>query len=143
MTIPRVVLDTNVVVSAALAANGLPARVLALVAQGNLSLYLSEPIIQEYITVLTRPKFAQLDRGRIRRPIGLLKRQGAFMVPRVAVSVCVDEDDNRFLECAQAARARYLITGNARHFPERWKTTRVVTPRQFFDAFDPGGALDE
>jgi hypothetical protein len=37
--------------------------------------------------------------------------------------------------------AHYLVTGNRRHFPERWKMTRVVTPREFFEAFDPGGEL--
>ncbi len=36
------------------------------------------------------------------------------------------EPDNRFLECAQASRADYLITGNKKHFPSQWQFTRIV-----------------
>jgi predicted nucleic acid-binding protein len=36
-----------------------------------------------------------------------------------------------FLECADAARADYLVTGNQKHFPRFWKKTKVVTPREF------------
>lgn len=37
-----------------------------------------------------------------------------------------DPDDIIFLQCAQAAIADYLVTGNTRHFPENWKKTRIV-----------------
>jgi len=40
-----------------------------------------------------------------------------------------------FLECAQAARANYLVTGNLRHFPSFWAVTTVVTLRWFLDTF--------
>ena len=40
-----------------------------------------------------------------------------------------------FLECAEAAKAHYLVSGNVRDFPERWRYTRVVTPRQFLNLF--------
>jgi predicted nucleic acid-binding protein len=41
--------------------------------------------------------------------------------------------DNRFLECAEAAEAAYLVTGNTKHFPECYGSTKIVTPRQFWD----------
>jgi putative PIN family toxin of toxin-antitoxin system len=141
MKIPRVVLDTNVVVSAALATHGLPARLITVVATGKVSLYLSEPTIQEYAAVLARPKFARIGAPYVRQFIGLMVRKATLVAPRTVVAACPDEDDNRFLECAEAGRAHYLVTGNRRHFPERWKMTRVVTPREFFEAFDPGGEL--
>ena len=37
----------------------------------------------------------------------------------------------RFPECADAARADYLVTGNLRHFPRFWKKTKIITPREF------------
>lgn len=49
------------------------------------------------------------------------------------VTVSPHEPDNRFLECAEAAAADYLVTGNRRHFPRRYKATEVVTPRQFLE----------
>jgi predicted nucleic acid-binding protein len=60
------------------------------------------------------------------------------MVRVVAVAVTPDrkievspDDDNRFLECAEAAEADFLVTGNRRHFPELFGKTRVVAPREF------------
>lgn len=50
-----------------------------------------------------------------------------------AVRVCSDPDDNIFLECAQAAGAAYLVTGNPRHFPDIWHYTRIVTARQLLN----------
>jgi predicted nucleic acid-binding protein len=46
---------------------------------------------------------------------------------------CVVPDDNVFLECAEAADAHYLITGNLRDFPERWRHTQIVTAREFLE----------
>ena len=46
-----------------------------------------------------------------------------------------DPGDNQFLECAEAAHANYLVTGNIRHFPDIWKDTRIVTPREFIEAW--------
>jgi predicted nucleic acid-binding protein len=37
-----------------------------------------------------------------------------------------DPADNRFLECAEALKADYLVTGNKRHFPTEWRQTQVV-----------------
>jgi uncharacterized protein len=50
------------------------------------------------------------------------------------VRICSDPDDDMFSECAQAAEAHYLVTGNVKHFPATWLGTRIVTPREFVDA---------
>lgn len=44
-----------------------------------------------------------------------------------------DPDDNHFLECAEAAGADYLVTGNKKHFPSSYKNARVVDAREFLD----------
>jgi predicted nucleic acid-binding protein len=51
--------------------------------------------------------------------------------------VTTDPDDNKFLECADAARADYLITGNQKHFPKFWKKTKVIMSREFIDLVAP------
>ena len=48
-----------------------------------------------------------------------------------------DPSDNMFLECADEARADYLITGNQRHFPRFWKATKVVSSREFVTLVAP------
>ncbi len=53
------------------------------------------------------------------------------------VSISPDPADNRFLECAEAAQADYLVTGNKRHFPERWGKTVVVNARELLEMISP------
>jgi predicted nucleic acid-binding protein len=48
-----------------------------------------------------------------------------------------DPEDNMFLECADAARADYLVTENVRHFPRFWKKTKVITSREFLSLVAP------
>jgi uncharacterized protein (TIGR03437 family) len=55
--------------------------------------------------------------------------------PGGRLSETSDPDDNIFLECAQAAKAHYLITGNTRDFSARWKYTDVITPRTFINVW--------
>ncbi|MGO9267628.1 MAG: putative toxin-antitoxin system toxin component, PIN family [Candidatus Binataceae bacterium] len=51
--------------------------------------------------------------------------------------VASDPGDDKFLECADAARADYLVTGNQRHFPKFWKKTKVITSRDFLSVVAP------
>jgi len=51
--------------------------------------------------------------------------------------VTSDPDDNIFLECADAARADYLITGNLKHFPRFWKNTKIINSREFISLVAP------
>jgi len=55
------------------------------------------------------------------------------IVPTVQLAICRHEPDNRFLECAEAARAEFLITGNTRHFPKQHHTTRILNAREFLE----------
>jgi predicted nucleic acid-binding protein len=54
--------------------------------------------------------------------------------PSKKVYACSDPDDDIFLECAQAARAHYIVTGNLKDYPAEWAGTQIVTSRQFLDA---------
>jgi predicted nucleic acid-binding protein len=56
------------------------------------------------------------------------------------LTVCPDADDNRILECADAAGADFLVTGNKRHFPAEWKRTSVVNGREFLERVFPRSA---
>jgi predicted nucleic acid-binding protein len=61
--------------------------------------------------------------------LGSIHDHAVWVEPEAHVLVCKDPDDDIFLECAQAADADYLVTGNAKHFPQAWMRTRVVSPR--------------
>jgi uncharacterized protein len=132
----RLVLDTNVVVSAALKPDGLSRTVLLLAISRPAKLYVSEPIIGEYARVLARPQL-RIRKGLRRQLLDLIAKHARTVRPSRPLQAAADPDDNKFLECADACRADYLITGNQRHFPAFWKQTKIVTPRQFIDIVAP------
>ena len=101
----KVVIDTSVLVSAAMKAHGAEAAVLDFIAAGKLVWCISPPIVQEYQGVLARPKFICLDRVRVQRVLASLER-ATVVVPTVTRTVSPDDSDNRFLECAQRSRER-------------------------------------
>jgi len=49
-----------------------------------------------------------------------------------ALAVTLDPADNKFLECARAVNAPFLVTDNTRHFPRRFGGVQEITPRVFF-----------
>jgi uncharacterized protein len=130
----RVVLDTNIVVSALLQPEGLPARTFLMMLAGTTAqLCVSGEIYAEYEEVIRRPKF---KRGEtvIEQALRAIRQDGFWVKPSERVRACADPDDDIFLECAQAARAHYLVTGNQKDFPAKWADTLIVTARQFLDA---------
>lgn len=128
----KVVLDTNVIVSAHLNPDGLERIVLNLGLSTSLVLFVTRDILDEYRSVLERKKFG-LDARLVNESLQLLKATAVTVFPRASVSASPDPEDNKFLECAQSAGADYLVTGNKRHFPGRWKDTHVVNSREFIE----------
>jgi len=132
----RVVLDTNEVVSAALKPNSLQRTALTLCTTKPARLYVTVPILDEYSEVLARPAL-RIPKGVRLHVLQMIKNRSYRVSPARTLDVCPDRDDNRFLECADAANADFLITGNLRHFPSVWKHTRIVTARQFLEMVEP------
>lgn len=129
----RVVLDTNVLVAALLNPVGAPAQVFVLViGDADIQLCVSGPIFTEYEEVLHRPLFRRSGE-EVESALRTIREKAFWVRPGQTVRACSDPDDDIFLECAQAADAHYLITGNAKHFPITWANIRTVNPRQFLD----------
>lgn len=132
----RLVLDTNVLVSANLNVGGLEAQIVALALSQEIQLCVSAAILEEYRRVLHYPRLKFVPR-EISRFLARLGSVSAIVTPVRTLSVSRDEADNRFLECAETANAEYLVTGNKRHFPKSWKTTQVVNAREFLGLIGP------
>ena len=128
----RVVLDTNVLVSACWKPDGLEARVVQLAISGAVTACVSADLLTEYRDVLTRKKLAAVAEKTAALLEGL-ERVALIVEPAIRVGASLDDDDNRFLECAETASAEYLITGNLRHYPPRWKETEIVNARGFLE----------
>ena len=132
----RLVIDTNVLVSAALMPEGLQRTTLILAVTKSALFYVSHTILKEYADVLSRPELA-IRKGIRQQLLQLVKNHSHIVTPSRRLEVSPDPDDNMFLECADTARADYLITGNQRHFPRFWKKTKVITPREFISLVAP------
>jgi uncharacterized protein len=132
----RLVVDTNIVVSAALKPVGLQRTVLVLAIIKPTRLYVSNQILTEYRDVLSRPEF-QIRKGLRQQLLDLIRKRAHLVNPVRAIQVAGDPEDDKFIECADAARADYLVTGNLRHFPKFWKNTKVVTSREFLSLVAP------
>lgn len=128
----RVVLDTNAVVSAQLKPAGLEAAVLLIAFSGAFELFVSPQILAEYQRVLYKPKL-KFNPRRVEAVLLDIGAASRLVHPADALTAASHEPDNRFLECVQAARADYLVTGNKRHFPKQWGTAKIVNAREFLD----------
>ena len=132
----RLVLDTNIIVSAALKPDGLQRTVLLLALMKPARLYVSDAILAEYREVLSRPEL-KIRRGLRQQLLQLVSNAAHVVSPVKPIQVTHDPDDNIFVECADAARADYLVTGNQRHFPRFWKKTKIITSRELIDLVAP------
>ena len=92
--------------------------------------------MQEYAEVLGRPEL-KIRKGLQRQLLQFVRNRSYRVGPTIRIEAARDPDDNKFLECAEAARADYLITGNRRHFPRFWKQTKVITAREFLELISP------
>ena len=130
----RIVLDTNVLISALLSSQGPPTQVLLMILlDSDTQLCVRGAIYAEYEEVARRSCFKRSD-SEIEAMLRAIRERGFWIKPTQRVRACSDPDDDIFLVCAQAAAAHYLVTGNTKHFPLTWASARIVTPRQFLDA---------
>jgi putative PIN family toxin of toxin-antitoxin system len=132
----RLVIDTNVLVSAALKPESLQRTTLLLATTRLARLYVSRPILDEYEDVLSRPEL-HIRKGLRLQLLQHIKNSGHIVAPSRRLDVCSDLDDNVFLEYADKAGADYLVTGNERHFPKFWKKTKIITAREFISLIAP------
>ena len=106
----RVVFDTNVFVSALTLPGGRGHQTLDKIIEGEDSLALSKPILDELLSVLSR-KFAR-DREELARVAVFLSALAEIVEPTESFAALSDEPDNRILECAVAANAQTIVTGD-------------------------------
>jgi uncharacterized protein len=132
----RLVLDTNIVASAALKPDGLQRTVLLLALTRPARLYVIAAILSEYRVALSRPEI-KIRKGLRQQFFQCIEARSYAVSPSLRIRATPNPDDNIFLECADAARADFLVTGNPRHFPNFWKQTKIVTSREFITLIAP------
>ena len=108
-----VVVDTNLVVSAALKPSSTPALALLAATTGT-RLATSQAVQKEYVEVLLRPKFAKaVPQAQRDAFLSSLLANAVVFEPGVRVNDCRDPDDDMYLELALAADAEVIVSGDA------------------------------
>jgi len=131
MSPSRIVVDSNVIVSGFLF-GGNPALVLGSILEGVSRCFTSLPILDEVRGVLQRPKFG-LSAEQALAFVDEFHLLCQVVDPRNPVQVIADDPkDNMVLECADAAAADIIVSGDA-HLLElrQWRGIRVVSPADF------------
>ena len=134
----KVVIDTNVLVSA-LISKGKPYFIYyELIATKKIKVHISESIINEYVSVLSRSKFTKY-RGFHKNSqliiLNLYKLSSVFF-PNIKIDVIKDVPDNRFLELAVFSKADFLITGNTNDFNIGiYKGVNIITPSEYWNLY--------
>ena len=129
----RVVLDTNILISACWKPGGLEDQLVQLAFARRIQAIASPALWAEYVEVLHRPKFEKL-RDRADLLLARLEPCLLSVIPFPKLELANDADDDLLLECAAGGQADYLITGNLKDFPLDWPIARIVNARGFLDA---------
>ena len=113
----RIVIDTNVLISALLHGGRVPDLVLdAIVHQRHVVLY-DHRVLREYRSVMARPKFTFAPEHAERRVASLIEIGSDVGEAGAWTGTMIDEKDRMFVEVALAGRGDVLLTGNGKHYP--------------------------
>jgi uncharacterized protein len=128
----RIVLDTNVFISSFFGGN--PRSIIDMWKDGRLTLCLSQKIVDEYVEVLAR-----LGLSDSPELVELLKLFATgfhivFTTRTPEIHVVTDPDDDKFIACALALKAGYIVTGDkALVDVQQYQEIKIVTPREFLE----------
>lgn len=137
----KVVADTNVYISAILF-GGKPDEIIGMARNGRIELLISADILAGVAKVL-KGKFGWTDE-QIGTTLAEISSITTLITPAARLNVITeDEADNRFLECALAGNAKYIISGDTRHLQplQEYQGIRILAPadQEFVDRLRSGG----
>jgi len=130
----KVVIDTNVLVSAVISKDSSPGDVVRLAILGEIENYTSEDILEEVERILNSEKVLQRIGSKHKDDIIRIYRLISIKVsPKIRVNVIErDPSDNKFLEAALEAKADFIITGD-HHLLElrEFRGVKILSPSDF------------
>lgn len=126
----RVVIDTNIIVSAYL--GGPLEGIIISWKSGRFTLLVSRDIAEEYLEVLRRPKF-QIEQMEVDDFASLLLSRAEFTIPLETLTIIEDDpSDNKFLEAAVAGQASLIVSGDGHLLKVKsFRNIPIITARAF------------
>jgi hypothetical protein len=139
----RIVLDTNIYVSNLISDKGNPARIVRWWLEGEYDVLLTQPIVDEILRVTgyerIQKKYAKVRENRLEF-VALISDQAEWIEPKERLDViAADESDNRYVECAVAGNAQYIVTGDDHLLDLReYEGIAILTPAAFVTLQETG-----
>lgn len=138
MKAERVVVDSNVLISALLLPGSKPHQVIQLLAERNTALLFSDSTFAELVTRLAKPKFDQYRTPQqLETFLDWLSELGEWVVPGLNVNACRDSDDNKFLSLAISGEADCVISGDKDLLVlHPFENIQILSPADFLSSCD-------
>jgi hypothetical protein len=133
----KLILDTNVIISSLIQKN-YPYLIVEHCIENYATFCLSYPILNEYIEVLNRPKFAKFSDFKTNADflVARLNEMAEVFEPSITLDIIKDEPDNRLLELAKVSKADFIITGNTNDFTmDNFGKTKIVSPKEYWEEY--------
>lgn len=136
----RVILDTNILLSALLSPLGMPAKLLDAWERRKFTLVACNALVAELREVASRPFFRAKLRASAAELLAAGLRDFSFFCRELpsgsaAPDFPPDRKDNYLLALAEASRAEFLVTGDKELLSlKRHKSTRIITPAAMIEA---------
>ncbi len=134
----NVVLDTNLIISAAISTDGSPAKVFELLLESKIVNYISDEILEEIEDVFNRPYFKEHIPEEYKEFILInLKKLSINVEPKFNENaVLEDEKDNKFINCALTAKANIISGNNHLLKLKEYKGINIYDVKTFLDLFN-------
>ncbi|NMA44723.1 MAG: putative toxin-antitoxin system toxin component, PIN family [Candidatus Diapherotrites archaeon] len=129
----KIVLDTNIIISSIICKKGDPATLFEKLINEEIENYTSKEIIEELIEVLNRNEIIKKTKKETRTFIleqYLIHSQ--IIVPKIKHRIIEHESDNKFIDVAKEANAKYIISGD-KHLLEikEFEKIKIIRAKEY------------
>jgi putative PIN family toxin of toxin-antitoxin system len=137
---PRLVVDTNIIVSGLITSGTPPARILDAVHNKKITLLISDEVLSEYLRVLEYPhirKYKKITDETISHLTALFINETERVEILTPITACPDPDDDKFLSLAVEGQADFIITGDKADLLSLKEISgiKIITAREAVDKF--------
>jgi len=137
----KIVLDSNVFVSALINPRGKPAQILNYVFENKIRLFTSPSIIEELERVLSYPKLVKrhgLEKQELKKFVSDLLSILSLVEGKKAIEVIAEDPaDNNYLSCVVDAKADFIVSGDIHLLNLReYEGIQIITPAQFLEMLE-------
>jgi putative PIN family toxin of toxin-antitoxin system len=142
----RVVIDTNIFISALIRPLGNPGKIIAHWRNGGFKLLYSDSLVDEWLAVLSRPRIRDkyhITDEDIKTILMLILQHGETVITDRKITACRDPKDNKFLEIAVAGQTDMIVTGDKDLLVlNPFENIPIVTPTNFLLRVSQDHSLD-